>query len=60
MDVAASGAVRLACVGVLEHALGWLMARAREAARSGDLYAWTGREVQNVLAEMRATNSEGT
>jgi hypothetical protein len=37
-----------------------LMARAHEAARSGDLDAWTDREVQKVLAEMRAPISEGT
>jgi hypothetical protein len=37
-----------------------LMARAHEAVLSGDLDAWTDREVQNVLAEMRATTSEGT
>jgi hypothetical protein len=37
-----------------------LMARALEAARSGDLDAWTDREVQKVLAEMRAPTSEGT
>jgi hypothetical protein len=37
-----------------------LMARAHEAVLSGDLDAWTDREVQNVLAEMRATSSEGT
>jgi hypothetical protein len=37
-----------------------LMARAQEAALSGDLDAWTDREVQKVLAEMRAKTSEGT
>ncbi|HLG90079.1 MAG TPA: hypothetical protein VKZ79_23135 [Alphaproteobacteria bacterium] len=37
-----------------------LMARAHEAARSGDLDAWTDREVQKVLAEMRAPTIEGT
>jgi hypothetical protein len=37
-----------------------LMARAQEAARGGDLDAWTEREVQKVLAEIRGTSSEGT
>ena len=37
-----------------------LIARAQEATRSGDLDAWTDREVQKVLAEMRAPTSEGT
>ena len=37
-----------------------LMAQAREAARSDDLDAWTDREVQKVLAEMRAPTSKGT
>jgi hypothetical protein len=37
-----------------------LIARVREAARSGDLDAWTDREVQKMLAEMRARTSKDT
>jgi hypothetical protein len=34
------------------------MTWAHEAVRSGDFDEWTDQEVQNVLAEMRATASE--